>query len=87
MTARKALVLINWHTSMFEALLILHIPQKGLLVLGSIECLVFRINNHSFVPLSKRAQHPKRIGDMCNNTKHASHWCYFRVVFGPLLSH
>jgi hypothetical protein len=71
---------------MFSAAFILHILQKGLLVLCSVGCLVLRINIHSFVPLSKRSQLPERIKDVRGNQKHARRWSHFGVVFGELLS-
>ena len=84
--AQKAFVLLDWHMSMFGTVFILHLLQKGLLVLGSIGCLVLRIDIHSLVPLSKRSQLPKRIEDMCRNEKHASLWSYYSIVFGHPLS-
>jgi len=74
------------HMSMFRTVFILHILHKGLLVLGSIGCLIFRINIHSLVLLSKQSQHPEKIEDMCRYEKHTCRWSYFRVVFGQLLS-
>jgi len=63
--------IFDGHAPMFGAVFILHILQKGLLVLGSIRCLVLRINIHSLVPLSARSQHPVKIEDMCRNWKRA----------------
>jgi len=71
---------------MFGTVFILHILQKALLVLGSIECLILRIDIHSIVPLSKRSQHPERIEDICRNAKHARRRNHFKVIFGQLLS-
>jgi hypothetical protein len=56
------------------------------LVLGSIGCLVLRINIHSLVPHSKRSKLPERTQDMSSNEKYAHCWSYFSVVFGQLLS-
>jgi len=47
------------------AILNLHVLQKGLLVSGSIGCLVLRINSHSLVPLPKQSQLVERIEDAC----------------------
>jgi hypothetical protein len=52
---------------MFGTVFILHILQKGLLVLESIGFLVLRIDIDSLVPLSTRLQLPERIEDMCRN--------------------
>jgi len=71
---------------MFGTVHILHLHQKGLLVLGSIGYLVIRINIHSLVPLSKRSQLPKRIDNMGRNQRHARRWSHFGVVFGQPLS-
>jgi len=70
---------------MFRAVFILHILQTGLLVLGSIRGIVFRINIHSLVPLPKRSQLPERIKDMCRNEEHTSLWSHFHIVFRQLL--
>jgi len=79
-------MLSDRHTSMFGSVLILNILQNGLLVLGSIGCLILRINIHSLFPLSKRSQLLKWIEDMCRNEKHACCWSHFSIVSGQLLS-
>ena len=71
---------------MFSTVFILHIPQKALLVLDSIECLVLRIYIHSPVPLPKRSQLLERFEDMCRNQKHTRRWSHFSIVFGQHLS-
>ena len=71
---------------MLGTVFILNILQKGLLVLGSMECIVLRINIHSLVSHSKRSQLPKRIEDMCRNEKHAHRCSHFSMVIGQLLS-
>ena len=76
---------IDRHTSMFSTVFILHVIQIGLLVLGSIGCLVLRINIHSLVPVSKSSQLPERIENMCRNEKHALCWSHFGIVFSQLL--
>jgi hypothetical protein len=50
---RTLLGFIDPHMSMFGTVFILHIIQKGFLVLGSVGYLVLRIRFHSLVPLSK----------------------------------
>jgi hypothetical protein len=55
---------------MFGAVFILHILQKGLLVLGSIGHRVLSINIHSRVPRSKQSQLPEWFEDMCRYEKH-----------------
>jgi hypothetical protein len=66
---------------MFRAVFVLHILQKGLLVLGSIRSLVFRIDIHALVPLPKQLQLPDGIKDMCRNQEHTSHWSDFSIIF------
>jgi hypothetical protein len=72
---------------MFRAVFVLHLLQKGLLVLGSIRSLVFRINIHSLVPLRKRSQLPERIKDMSRNEEHTGDWSDFSIIFAQLLLH
>jgi len=69
---------------MFGTVFILHILQKGLLVLCSIGCLVLRMCIHCFVLLSKQSQLPERMEDMCRNGKHARRWSHISVIFGHL---
>jgi hypothetical protein len=71
---------------MFGAVFILHILQKGLLVLCSVGCLVLRIDIHSLVPLSKQLKLSERIEDVHGNQKHARCWSHSTIVFGELLS-
>jgi len=71
---------------MFLAVFILHILEKGLLVLCSVGCLILRININSLVPLSKRSLLPERIKDVCGHQDHAHGRSHFGVVFGELLS-
>jgi len=52
---------------MYRAVFVLHILQKGLLLVGSIRRLVFSIDIHSSVPLPKRPQLPEGINDVCRN--------------------
>jgi hypothetical protein len=85
MAAPTGFEFIDWHPSMFGAVFILHILQRGLRVMCCVGCLVLRINIHSFVPLSKRLELHDRIEDMCGNQKHARRWSHFGVVFGKLL--
>jgi hypothetical protein len=70
---------------MFRTVFILQVLQNGLLVLGSIECLVLRINIHSLVPLPKQLQCPETIDDMCRYEKHTRRPSHFSVIFGHLL--
>jgi len=70
---------------MFGTVFILHIPQKCLLVLGSVAYFVLRINIRSLVPLCKRLQLLERIEGMCRNEKHPPCWSHFSVVFGQVL--
>jgi len=86
MAAQYAVEFIDWHKSMFGTVFTLHILQRGLWVLGSIGCLVLRINIHSLVPLSKRLQLPEWIDDVCTNQKHTRFWSHCSIIFGQLLS-
>jgi hypothetical protein len=83
--AQYSFEFVDRHTSMFAAVFILNILQKGLLELCSVGCLVLRIDIHSLVPVSKRSQILKRIKDMCGNEKHARRCSHFSLVFGQLL--
>jgi hypothetical protein len=60
-------VFIDGQSLMLGAVFILHILQKGLLVLGNIGYLVLRIDIQSHVPLSKKSQIAERIEYMCRN--------------------
>jgi len=55
----------DWDSSMFVTVVILHLLQKGLLVLGSTRCFVLWIYIHSTVPIPKWSQLPERILEMC----------------------
>jgi len=79
-------MLIDWHTSMFGTVIILHILQNGFLILDSIGCLVLRIDIDSLVTLSKQLQLLKMMEDMCRNNKHARLSRHISVLFGMLLS-
>jgi hypothetical protein len=70
---------------MFGVVLILHILQKGLLVLHSGGYLVFRINIHSRAQLSKHSQRLERIEDVCGNPMHAHHWSDLGGLLGKHL--
>jgi hypothetical protein len=48
-----AFVLFDRHTAMFGTVFILHLLQKGLLVLGIIQCLILKINIHSLASFAK----------------------------------
>ena len=68
----------------FDAVFVLHILQKCLIVLGSIRSLILRIDSHSLVPFPKRLQLRKRIKNMCWNKKRTRRWSDFSKVFGQL---
>jgi hypothetical protein len=72
--------------ALFGTEIILHLLWKGLLVLGSVECLVLRINIHSLVPLWVWSQLPKRIEEMCSNETHTRHRSPASIVFEQSLS-
>jgi len=71
---------------MFGTLFILHILQKSILVLGSIRCLILRIDIQSLGPLPTQSQLPERIEDLCRNEKHTCPWSHFSILFGQLQS-
>jgi len=73
------------YSSEFGTVLVLHIHQICLLVLGSIRCLVLTIDMRSFVPFLRRLQLPKRIKDLCRYKLHTRRWSDFSIVFGQLL--
>jgi len=83
--ARDTFRCIHRHMSMFVTVFILHILQQGLLNLGSIGCLILRIDIQSLVPLATQSQLPETIEDMCRNEKHTRHWSQFTRIFGQLL--
>jgi len=74
------------HSSMFGTVFILHILQKGLLVLGSIRSLVLRMNIHRLVPLPKWSQLPETIKYICRNEKRTGLWSDFSRIFHQLLA-
>jgi len=71
---------------MFGTVFVLHILQKGLVVLGSIGCLVIRIDIRSLVMVRKGSQLPDRIENLFRIEKHSRHWSQLSIMFGKLLS-
>jgi len=71
---------------MFCTIFILHILQKGLLVLGSLGCLMPRMDICSLVPLPKQSQRPEMIEDVCGNEQSSRCWSQFGIIFGHHLS-
>jgi hypothetical protein len=73
------------HSLIFGAVFILHILHKGLLVLGSIRCLVYRTDILRLVPHPKWSQFSERSKYMCWNETHMGRWSDFRIIDGQLL--
>jgi hypothetical protein len=71
-------------SSMFRAVFVLHILQKGVQVLGSIRSLVFRIDVNALDPLPKRRQLPEEINNMCRTEEQTSCWSDFSIIFRQL---
>jgi len=84
--AQYAFRFIDRHMLMFGTIFILHILQKGLLVLGSIGCRVLRINIDSHVPLPQQSQLLQRIEYVGWNENHTCRWSHVSIIFGHRLS-
>jgi hypothetical protein len=73
--------------AMFRTVLILHILQKHLLLIGSMRGLVFKSSIESVVQLPTRLQNAKRMKNVHQNAMYSHHWSNFRIISGPLLAH
>jgi len=71
---------------MLDTVVIMHILQKGFLVLSSIRCCVLRMNIHYHVQLPKWLQCPESIEDMLCNEKHTHRRSLISIIFRHLLT-
>ena len=79
--AQHAVGFIDQHMSMLGVVFILNILVKGIFVLGSMGCVVLRINNESLVPRPIQSQCPERTEGICTHPMHPHRWSDFNMIY------